>query len=144
MFVMRQIAIIITVAFLFAGGSFQGQSKSRPDGSSVSLQRPPKRRAHSTLINCLPPETKLDEVVSYSLKGRGNVTVQKKLAELKARCTNRKLVDSKGREIRFFRPSCWGNPPDNYLEIQQSENAELQKLRKRYTVVVFGCNPMIQ
>jgi len=30
------------------------------------------------------------------------MTVEKKLAQLKARCRNRKLVDSKGREIRFF------------------------------------------
>lgn len=141
---MRKIAIIITFAFLFAGVSFQGQSKSLSDGSSGRRHRTQKRRAHSTRINCLPPGTKLDEVVSYGLEGRGTVTVEKKLAELKARCRNRKLVDSKGREIRFFRTSCWGNPPDDYLEIQQRENEELQKLRKRYTVIVFGCNPMIQ
>jgi hypothetical protein len=141
---MRKTAIIIAFAFLFAGVSFPGQSKSLSDGSSGRRHRTQKRRAHSTRINCLPPETKLDDVLSYGLKGRGNLTVQNKLAELKARCRNGKLVDAKGREIRFFRPSCWGNPPENYLEIQQQENEELQKLRKRYNVIVFGCNPLIQ
>ncbi|HET7157868.1 MAG TPA: hypothetical protein VFI62_02660, partial [Burkholderiales bacterium] len=68
----------------------------------------------------------------------------KKLAQLKARCRKGKLVDEKGREIRFFRPSCWGNPPADYADIQQRENEDLEKLRKQYTVIVFGCNPMIQ
>ena len=139
---MRKLSIFIGLALLFAGGSFQGSSLA--DGSSTSGVHKQKRRAHATRINCLPPDTKLDEVVSYGMNGRGNITVEKKLAQIKARCRNRKLVDVKGREIRFFRPSCWGNPPADYAEIQQRENEDLEKLRKRYTVIVFGCNPMIQ
>ncbi|MEO8435522.1 MAG: hypothetical protein ABI596_11560 [Pyrinomonadaceae bacterium] len=139
---MRKLTIIIGLTFLFAVGLFQGNSLA--DGSSGSRHRTQKRRAHATRINCLPPETKADEVISYGMNGRGNITVEKKLAQLKARCRNRKLVDAKGREIRFFKPSCWGNPPADYAEIQQRENEELEKLRKCYTVIVFGCNPMIQ
>jgi len=82
--------------------------------------------------------------VSYGANERSNITVEKRLAQLKARCRNRKLLDAKGREIRFHRPSCWGNPPADYQEIQQQEAEELLKLQKRYTVIVFGCNPMIQ
>ena len=85
-----------------------------------------------------------DDVVSYGLKGRQSVTVEKKLTEIKARCRRGKLVDAKGREIRFFHPSCWGNPPPDYLEIRQREDKEFAELKKRYTVIVFGCNPMIQ
>jgi hypothetical protein len=139
---MRKFTIVIGLVLLFAGGSFPGNSLA--DGFSGSRARATKRRAHSTRINCLPPETKRDEVVTYGVDGRGPVTVEKKLAQLKARCRNRKLVDAKGREIRFFRPSCWGNPPADYAEIQQRENEELEKLQKCYTVIVFGCNPMIQ
>jgi hypothetical protein len=85
-----------------------------------------------------------DETVSYGFKGRPASTVQNKLVEMKARCRKGRLVDSKGREIRFFHLSCWGNPPENYQEIRRRETTELAKLKKRYTVIEFGCNPMIQ
>jgi hypothetical protein len=136
---MHKAAIVIAFALLMAVIAPPGQGKSWTD----RRHRPQKRKAHSTRINCLPPGIRFDEVVSYEFKGRGNVTVEKKLAQIKAQCRNRKLVDAKGREIRFHRTSCWGNPPADYQEIQQRENEELQRLQKRYTVIVFGCNPMI-
>ena len=92
----------------------------------------------------MPKDVTADQVVSYGLKGTQKVTVEKRLIELKARCRSGKLVDAKGREIRFFHMSCWGNPPPDYLEIQERQNKELAELKKRYTVIVFGCNPMIQ
>ncbi len=98
----------------------------------------------SKSLSCLPKDVRADEAVSYGLKGKSILTVEKKLAEMKARCRRGKLVDARGREIRFFRPSCWGNPPPDYLEVQKRENEGLAKLKKRYAVIVFGCNPMIQ
>lgn len=95
-------------------------------------------------FSCLPKDVRADEAVSYGMKGKSILTVEQKLAEMKARCRRGRLVDARGREIRFFRSSCWGNPPADYQEIQQRKNAELAKLKKRYTVIVFGCNPMIQ
>jgi len=94
-------------------------------------------------FSCLPEDVRADEVVSYDVKGKSTLTVKQKLIELKARCRKGKLVDAKGREIRFFRNSCWGNPPEDYLEIQKRENEELAKLKKHYAVIVFGCNPLI-
>lgn len=91
---------------------------------------------------CLPKDVHGDEIVSYGWKGAKGVTVREKLGALKARCRNGKLVDTGGREIRFFRMSCWGNPPPDYLEIQQREKKELARLKKRSTVVVLECNPM--
>jgi len=93
---------------------------------------------------CLPKDVRTDEAVSYGMKGKSILTVERKLIEMKARCRRGKLIDAKRREIRFFRPSCWGNPPPDYLEIRQREDQELSKLRKHYTVIVFACNPMIQ
>jgi hypothetical protein len=93
-------------------------------------------------FSCLPEGVRADEVVSYNVKGKSNLTVKQKLTELKARCRKGKLVDAKGREIRFFRTSCWGNPPEDYLEIQKRENEELAELKKHHTVIVFGCNPL--
>ena len=95
-------------------------------------------------LSCLPKDVQADEVVTYHPDKRKKVTVAKKLLELKSRCRRGKLVDAKGREIRFFRPSCWGNPPADYMEIQQQETATLANLKKRYTVIVFGCSVMTQ
>lgn len=95
-------------------------------------------------FDCLPKDVHLNDVVTSGKTAKGNVTVEKTLVQMKAQCRNRKLVDAKRREIRFFRPSCWGNPPDDYLEIQQRENTQLQKLKRTYAVIVFGCNSMIQ
>jgi hypothetical protein len=95
-------------------------------------------------FSCLPKDVRGDETLSYGLKGAHPVTVKQKLLELKARCRKGKLVDAKAREIRFFRLACWGNPPPDYLEVEARENRELRKLQKRFTVLVFTCNPMIQ
>lgn len=142
---MRRTAIILAFTILFGAMWTPGQGKSVPDQSSTSRPRPRLRKAHSTRINCLPAGVTLGEAVVFGLPGaRETVTVKKKLTEIKARCRNRKLIDGKGREIRFHRPSCWGNPPADYPEIQQRENEELQRLQQRYTVIVFGCNPLIQ
>jgi len=99
--------------------------------------------APSKNFSCLPEGVRADEVVSYDEKGKSILTVKRKLVELKARCRRGKLVDAKGREIRFFRISCWGNPPEDYLEIQKREGEALAELKKHYSVIVFGCNPMI-
>ena len=92
---------------------------------------------------CLPADVHSTDVVTYGKNAKANVTVERRLIEMKAQCRHGKLVDAKRREIKFFRPSCWGNPPSDYLEIQQRENAELQKLKRTYTVIVFGCDRTI-
>jgi hypothetical protein len=97
----------------------------------------------SNKYDCLSKEVQLDEVVSFGRKPSDNVTVKKKLSELKARCHRKTLVDGANNEIRFFRVSCWGNPPSDYLEIKQKEKEQFEKLKKDYTVIVIGCNPRI-
>jgi hypothetical protein len=97
-------------------------------------------------LRCLPDGIKATDIVSAQRVGPNGVlkriTVREKLIELKARCRNRKLVDLSGKEIYLFRRTgCWGNPPANYQEILQRQNAELERLRKRYTVVEMTCNP---
>src|SRR5215510_11478880 len=86
----------------------------------------------STKYDCLPADVKADEVVSYGRKPADNVTVGKKLIEMKARCRQKSLVDANQKEIRFFRVSCWGNPPPDYLEKKQKEREQLDKLKKDY------------
>lgn len=95
---------------------------------------------------CLPDGIKATDIVSAQrTRSSGvvkRVTVEDKLTELKARCKKGKLVDTSGREIRFYRlTGCWGNPPADYQEILQRQTDELEKLRKRYTVIEMTCNP---
>ena len=105
------------------------------------LMKEPDRFQH-----CLPPDIKVADVASAqfvrSTKSVKKITVGQKLAELKARCRRGKLVDASGKEIRFFKLiGCWGNPPADYQEILQKQSDELEKLRKRYTVIEMTCNP---
>jgi hypothetical protein len=94
-------------------------------------------------FDCLPKDVRLAEVVSYGGGGKENITVEKKLLEMKARCRNGKLVDARNKEIRFFRGNCWGSPPRDYLEILKRKRQELEKLKKTYSVIEIMCNPMI-
>lgn len=98
--------------------------------------------------DCLPKDIKATDVVSapVMMQGRalGNakiVRVGDKLKELGARCRRGKLVDAKGREIRFYHlQGCWGNPPSDYLEIMERQRQELESLKKKYTVIEMTCN----
>src|SRR6266536_222328 len=131
--------------FLFIIGALIIAVSGLGDGANLvsEMAAPsPIQRRSAKQFGCLPKDVRADEEVGYKFKGRPAVTLQNKLTEMNARCRRGRLVDSKGREIRFFRLSCWGNPPDNYQEIRRREDADLANLKKRYTVIVFGCNPM--
>jgi hypothetical protein len=109
----------------------------------------PAATPHSSFLDCLPDGIKLTDVVSAQIitsDASGSVTkkivVEQKLAELKARCKKGLLVDSKGREIYFYRlTGCWGNPPEGYEEILERQRNEIEELKKRYTVIEMTCNP---
>jgi hypothetical protein len=67
-------------------------------------------------------------------------TVQQELAQLKAHCRRGKLVDGKGKQIYFYSlTGCWGNPPDNYLELLKQQEQEIRRLKKKYTVIQIPC-----
>lgn len=110
--------------------------------SSLFITSPGQFRA------CLPEGTKLTDVVSVQTvkSGKGDpvvkkITVNSKLIEIKARCKEGRLVDASGREIRFYKlTGCWGNPPDDYAEILERQQNELNELKKRYNVVEIPCD----
>jgi hypothetical protein len=100
-------------------------------------------------VSCLPADTNLEEIVSApqaksaTAKASKGVTVRDTLVKLKARCKKGKLVAANGREIRFFRLiGCWGNPPDDYQEQLKRQSEELERLKKKYTVVEIPCAPL--
>lgn len=98
---------------------------------------------------CLPSQIKLTDIVSAEIiesTAAGNlikkVTVKEILTALKARCRKGKLVDGSGREIYFYRlTGCWGNAPADYEDILERQRKEIERLKKRYTVVEMTCNP---
>lgn len=93
-----------------------------------------------TLASEVAKQTKNDkgEVISTE-----TTTVEKRLNELKARYEKDKLVDEKGREIRFFQVLCRGvSAGDEQDEIDRKANEkELTELEKNYTVIVLLCDP---
>ena len=138
---MRPLESVVCILFLIG---LTPANRAKPNSTISNLTPKPGQPVSSKQLNCLPKDVHDEDVVSYSVKGKPQSTVSSKLSELKARCRKAKLVDAKGREIRFFRTSCWGNPPADYQEIRARERLELNKLKRRYTVIVFSCNPMIQ
>jgi len=103
--------------------------------------------ANKGYVACLPADVELEEVVSAP-EPRSNTataskpsTVRGALSRLKARCRKGKLVAGNGREIRLYRLiGCWGNPPDDYQEQLARQNKELERLKKKYTVVEIPCD----
>ena len=103
--------------------------------------------ARDRALVCLPKEIKAETIVSTpaaSGSKRGTLkrmTVKEVLTSLKARCKRGKLVDGKGREIRFVSLiGCWGNPPEDYEEQLKRQAGELDRLRKSYTVIEIPCD----
>ncbi|MDJ0676782.1 MAG: hypothetical protein QNJ36_15625 [Calothrix sp. MO_167.B42] len=100
-------------------------------------------------ITCLPPERQLTDIVSATLSSGifGNntvktVTVEQRLAKLRAHCQKDRLVDRSGKEIRFYQlTGCWGNAPQNYADILQAQEEKIKELEQQYTVIPITCNP---
>jgi hypothetical protein len=134
-------------ALLLLGAAVEPRARARRRSAAVKSHASEsdghRRAARRDGLACLPKDVSADDVVTYGGGDEGNVTVKKTLAKMKARCRKGKLVDSRRREIRFFRPACWGRPPSDYLEIKRRESEEFEKLKRRYTVIVFSCSPLI-
>ena len=98
---------------------------------------------------CLASHVKEDDTTGFrtvtSKTGESRtkkITVKQALKKMRARCVRGKLVDGKGRQVRFyFLQGCWGNPPADYLEILDQQRKEIEKLKKQYTVIEMTCNP---
>ena len=104
-------------------------------------------RAGST-CRCLPADIKKDSVVEVITRTTVNglvkekVTVRDILKKMKAKCRKGKLIDGTGKPVRFFRlRGCWGTPPENYQEILEKQEKEINELKKRNTVIEIPCNP---
>lgn len=91
-------------------------------------------------INCLPGNRKLTDIVAREQDKI--ITVADKLKQFQARCEKNQIVDSSGKEIRFYQlTGCWGNAPANYQEILAKQAAEIETLQEQYTLILMTCNP---
>jgi hypothetical protein len=81
---------------------------------------------------------KKGKIVSFEV-----TTVEKRLNELKASYKNNKLVDGKGKEIRFFEPLCRGVSAgfEQDEADRKAKEKELADLEKKYTVIILYCDP---
>ncbi|MGH9927733.1 MAG: hypothetical protein ACREA9_00755 [Pyrinomonadaceae bacterium] len=103
-------------------------------------------RSSERFSGCMPAEISLDSFVIIEPTKANQpaapmkVTVRMRLVQLKARCKRGKLVDGKGKEIYLYTLiGCWGNPPADYLELLEHQAKEIQRLKKRYTVIQIPC-----
>jgi hypothetical protein len=116
------------------------------DNNIETLATPKKQTKFDRLPPNITPETEVrkdilndkKQVVSFEI-----TTVAKRLNELKARYKKNKLVDAKGREIKFFEPLCRGvsRGIEGDEEDQQQKDKELAELQKNFTVIVLYCDP---
>ena len=130
--------MLLAAAFIFL---------MEPAGSSFAQGRGRHKSVHKPSqvpVNCLPPNVKANEIVVYGSNGKRNVTVVERIEELKGRCRNGAIVGPDNKEIRFFRVTCWGNPPSDYQIVQAEERRKLEVLKAKYTVIVIRCDPGIQ
>ena len=94
---------------------------------------------------CLPEGIELTEIVQADPapaagSTRKPITLEQRLVQIKASCQKGKLVDGAGRQIRIVRLiGCWGNPPEDYEEQLKRQGEELERLRKKYTVIEIAC-----
>ena len=93
---------------------------------------------------CLPGNVKAYDIVSAERTRDGRlvtVTVDEKIRQMRGRCFKGRLVDPKGRRIRFYRLQCFGAPTAYALKTMQHQRDDLEGLRKRFTVVEMTCSP---
>ena len=110
----------------------------------LTLLSPASGAKTNRLASCLPEGVKLSsEILEQSTTAKSKPkTVASKLAELRARCKNRKLVTPDGKEVRIVQLiGCWGNPPEDYQEQLNRQQRAIEELRKKYIVIEIPCTP---
>lgn len=135
-----------TIVFLcLALGRFVGFAAEDVRAQTASAT-PKARVKYDKLPDDVSPATEVRKEVLNS-KGEvvwvGTTTVEKALNAVRARYRKGVLVDSKNREIRFFRSLCRGvsaGQEEDDRELAAKEK-ELNELRKKFLVLIVNCDP---
>ena len=142
-----KITFLIIFALLgFVQSNPNCDKKTMTETNTESAPTPPKQ----TVYDRLPDNLTLDREVKNDVVDRNGkvvsseiTTIEKTLQNLKARYKNDRLVDAKGREIKFFFPFCQGVSMgyEEDRKAQEEKAKELAELKKKYTVIVIYCDP---
>ena len=139
--------ILLIIFALFAFQTNQNCDKKTMENTNIQTVPTPQKKVK---YDRLPENIKLEtEVRKDVLNSKGEiisseiVTVEKRLNELKARYKKNVLVDSKGKEIKFFEPLCRGVSAgfEQDQADQKAKDKELAELKKKFTVIILYCNP---
>lgn len=143
---MKLTFFIIFALFGFLQTNQNCEPKNMDNSEAKVLPTPKKQIKFDRLPENITLETQVAKDVSDA---KGKVissevtTVEKRLNELKAKYRKGKLVDGKGREIKFYDPQCRGVSQE--FEEEQKEQkvkvGDLAELKKKYTVIVLACDP---
>jgi hypothetical protein len=136
---------------LFALVQTQNCDKKTMQNTETNIVSTPTATPKTTTkYDRLPENITLETEVRKDVKDKKGAvissettTVEKALNELKASYKDDKLVDGKGKEIRFFEPLCRGvSAGEEQDEIdRKAKEKELADLEKKYTVIVLLCDP---
>jgi hypothetical protein len=94
---------------------------------------------------CVPANVDLDSPVvveDQSKRRRSTITttVRSRLTQLRASCKKGKLFANR-RQVYFYDLiGCWGNPPEDYLDLLKRQREEIDRLKKKYTVIQISCS----
>jgi len=138
------IILLIATGILTSVGGCNSWQFRQPAGTQPNQSGLP-------LSQCLPAGVKLSDEVG--MKNTTNqqglvvestpITLEEKLAELKAVCRNdRTLRDAAGKRIYLYSDTaCWqGAAPSNYQELLTKQSNEVKTLEGRYIVIEIPCN----
>ncbi len=145
---MKAAALIAIFAMFGLIQNSQRCSSAAVEKNSMTTPTPERKVRFDRLPENIKPDTKVRKDVKNArgkIVSHETTTVEKRLNELKARYKNGKLVDRKGREIRFFEPLCRGvsRGIEGDAEDQRAKDKELADLEKKFTVIVVLCDPSV-
>ena len=139
--------LIIFAVFAMA----QSQGQCDKDKLPVSNKPKPSPTKEVMKFDRLPDGVSLSDEVRKDVKNdKGEVvsfkviTVDAELKNLGAKYEGDKLVDSKGKEIHFYKPPVRGASQGYEEDKKQQERdaKELAELQKKYTVIILYVNPL--
>lgn len=138
--------IYFLIAFLVFGfvqtqkdcGKANNENQNKPAANKAMNSN----KTEKTKFDDLPDGVKLtDEAVNQATNEK--TTVEKELNNVGAKYENGKLVDSKGKEIKFYKPPVRGASQGFEEDERQRklDERELMDLKEKYTVIILYVNP---
>lgn len=148
---MKIFTLTLLLGFSFVQSQTNCESNKMRDVNKLSANKSiTLEKDDSKNFDKLPDGVKLTDKVRTEFKGEDGettyriITVEEKLKEIGAKFDQGKLVDSKRKEIRFYKPPVRG--ASQGFEEDQKQQArdaeELKKLKEKFTVIILYINPL--